>query len=519
MTRLNTPATPAAFLAALAAELRALGATGIDDEVAEIRAHLADATAGVHPDDVPAVLAEFGDPAVLARSILAERTAASSLGGVPRAGRGRIALGWALDVAWAVFLLPLTWLSAGPWFAFAVHDVAWSDLATIGTERGMDPSFAAMIGVLALVLLSGVAWAVGWTVRLVARRRAGLATIGTRAAGIVMLPGDDGAQPVAAIDAVRAGMPSIRRRGLAVTAAIVAITGLVLSAAWIPVQGRLMREDQRKFEIEQATDQATEARWQEQTTGWVSELYEEIELNEGVDAGSLMADTPDLGFAMTAEQYADFITGARTDGVTSWRFVHLPGTSREDTLPTLQVLTGDPVMTVAVTEVINDSGTLRHVVFCFAATLTETDIGTEEAWRLVGIWRDPPGRAGGRGPSAEEARNVIAGLLGLWGLPESGTMMTERFAATPDAALLLSYFQEYDPDAPEMVLDLRLVEDVRFEGEAAVVSTNEWWITREEYDRAMAEGARWLPYEDRHYEYRVIIDRGLPMVDARTRTD
>jgi len=517
--RRDFPATADAYVAALEAELRALGATDVDDEIAEIRSHLADATAGVSPEDLPAAIAEFGGPAVLARSIIAERTAAVSLGGAPRAGRGRIALGWTSDILWVLFMLPLTFLSAGPWFAFAVHDLSWRDLTTLSSPGGLDPLFAGTIAALALVMLLGVIWTVFWTFRLIGRRRSGLSTVGMRAVGVVMLPAEDGVQPVTVTDAVRAGMPPIRRRALAVGGVVLAAVGLVAAFAWIPVQRVLMERGQRELDIQYASDEADWARWQKQTQGWVSELYEETQLKEDVPNDELASAVPDLGVRVTADQYATFIREYRADTVKSWRFVHLVGSSNEDTLSTVHTTADGAIVTVAVTEVMGDRNTIRNVVFCFRGTVTETEIGADESWQLVAVWRDPPGRAGGSGPDAEEAREAVASLIGLWGVFEEETQLTERFAATEEAKLLLSNFGAYDPDAPEIGFDLRVVEGVRFDGEAAVVRTTEGWMTREAYDTAIADGARWFPIEERRYEYRVIIDRGLPMVDARTRID
>ena len=159
----DTPSSVEQFLTRLAAALEALGPAEVDEVVAEIRAHLAEATADAGGDET-AALAAFGSSEALAARILEERGVVTAGSTVPEATFARRFGAAAVDGA--VWLVKLQILLA---------------LASIPVYRYGSPSQALVVAfwVCAAVLAVGMVWRL-----IVLWRRPGYATTGMELLGV-----------------------------------------------------------------------------------------------------------------------------------------------------------------------------------------------------------------------------------------------------------------------------------------------------------------------------------------------
>jgi hypothetical protein len=130
------------YLAKLADGLEALGPAEIDDVIAEVRGHLAEALADAGGDEA-AVLATFGGPEAFAARILEERGFLSSECGVPVAPRAARLAALGIDVSlWLVGAIVVYILMVLPAASFGFRGspnlatvvLAWT--VTIGTAAG-----------------------------------------------------------------------------------------------------------------------------------------------------------------------------------------------------------------------------------------------------------------------------------------------------------------------------------------------------------------------------------------------
>jgi hypothetical protein len=128
-------------------------------------------------------------------------------------------------------------------------------------------------------------------------------------------------------------------------------------------------------------------------------------------------------------------------------------------------------------------------------------------WTLVRVVRDPMGRAGGNGPSAEEARTLVTTVLGEAGVSgadraTAGTeRMTDSFAASEEAKPLLR------GDRLGPTFDrIWSIDSIEFSDRFAFVATTEWWLP---------DGAQPGTATPRRFVYRVLLSRGTPLVDGR----
>lgn len=303
---MSKPHSVEQFLGTFGDQLRALGATDVEDLVNEMRSHLADRLAEDPERSETDVVDSIGDPRELASALLAGRASGASESEWPGKGAraSRRVAAWAVDVLWALWVPALLW----PVTAIGVV-LATASLDPVGLILGS--SSLPIVLVLAISVVP-VTWFLLVLVRATTARRLGRPTIGTRATRLT--PFND-AGPVVWVDADSAppgvSLPPVPHRGRARLALAVAATLTLLGVLWVPAVAWL----QQGASKQEAADSAQlDARINAYTSGGERRMRA---LYSAALAGK--TDIVDGSFNARATLLRSFAADLKKRGVTDYR--------------------------------------------------------------------------------------------------------------------------------------------------------------------------------------------------------
>jgi hypothetical protein len=471
------------YLAELRGELKARGVDDAGDLPDEIRSHVLEAT---REDDSEAAVSRaldaFGTPARLAASVASERAAGAIDSGPQRAPVAHRLFGGLLDILW---------IAGIPTVLGVASSRGWMRAADLllGLSHGQRQPLPALFGgpdamITAALTIGALVWLIPAIRATVRALRAGRPTVGMRVAGLTIADLPDGRIAVRASDALALGVAPVTRRGWAITGVVLTglLVALAIAVAAAPSLFASLWGHGWTDEVVVAQDYCREA---------VRMAYAAA-LSRDQDAASGLREM----FASSNMSFDDFARGLETDGIrTNTEGGY--GYRADDASATIEVGALEWAAAKSVMPA------YRQVFFRF-----ERDAGDPSAeWTLVNVARDPLGRAGGNGPSGEEARGLVERLLGEAGTPAADRMtdgteiMTESFAVSDAARPLL----RTDWTAPAFDRGAT-IDSIEFVDRYALVTTTEWWLP---------EGAAFGSAPATRFVYRVLLSRGAPLADGR----
>jgi hypothetical protein len=471
------------YLTELRAELKARGVDDAGDLPEEIRSHVRDATGeGGSDAEVGSALEAFGTPARLAASVASERVAGVIEAGPQPAPPAHRLVARFLDAVW-IAGVPLVLGGASSW--------GWRWIADLllGASGGApQPLSALFVGpdamITAALTIGALAWlilALRRTVRALRERRS---TVGMRAAGLTFAETPGGRMVVRASDALAFGVAPVTRRGWAVAGVGLSSLLVTLAIAFVAASGLFasLPGPGSTSETDAAMDYCRDM--------------------VGFAYGGALSGDPDAAagmrelFASAGTSFDEFAGQTQADGVKAYTNGGY-GYRLDYGVASIEVETREWVDAKAA------SPASRQAFFTFRRSSEDPD----SEWKLVKVVRDPLGRAGGSGPSADEARALITTVLGEAGVSgadraTTGTeRMTDSFAASEEAKPLLR------GDRPGPTFDrIWSIDSIELSDRFAFVATTEWWLP---------EGARSGTAPERRFVYRVLLSRGTPLVDGR----
>jgi hypothetical protein len=469
------------YLTELRAELKARGVDDAGDLPDEIRSHVHEVTGDDRTQEaVSEALEAFGTPARLAASVASERAAGAIDSGPERAPVVHRFFGGLLDALWIAgvpLVLGVVSMSRWVWLA----EMLWGP--DVGQREAplfvLTGPHGIMAVLLTLVAITWLAVTVRATVKTVG---AGRPTVGMRAAGLSFAEAAGGRIVVRASSALAFGLAPVARRGRAIAGVLLVGLFIAAGAAWDPLMSALA--DRSMDDVQAAQDYCRQ----------VVDMAYGAAMSRDPDAASGLREI----FASSNMSFDDFARGLESDGIranTEWGCVY----RSDGTSTTIDVGAQEWAESKTVTPA------YRLVYFTFE----RRDAAPVPDWFLVKVVRDPLGRAGGNGPSAEEARTFIERLLGESGMPPADRqmdltdLMTESFAASEAALPLLG------ADRERPAFDRKeTIDSIEFVDRFAVVTTTEWWLPEGVAPQTGATPAQ-------RFVYRVLLARGATLVDGR----